>query len=148
VDDKIKRINAWLDYLESHRDHGVLFGDQVRRGGEASAFPDSFLKESIEVRDQVLYRISYKGYIDREERQIERLGHIEQVRIPSGLDFMTVRGLRRESALKLAAFKPYTLGQASRISGINPTDISLLQILIEAGRGQSATDEGSGPNSP
>jgi tRNA uridine 5-carboxymethylaminomethyl modification enzyme len=148
VDDKIQRIQTWLEYLESHRDNGVLFGDKVRRGGEPPAFPEAFLKESVEVRDQVIYRINYKGYIDREERQIERLGHIEKVRIPTGLDFMTVRGLRRESALKLAAFKPYTLGQASRISGINPTDISLLQILIEAGRGASADDQGSGPNLP
>ena len=48
---------------------------------------------------------------------------------------MSVRGLRRESALKLAEFKPYTLGQASRISGVNPADISILMVLIESGRG-------------
>jgi tRNA uridine 5-carboxymethylaminomethyl modification enzyme len=70
----------------------------------------------------------------REERQIQKLGHVEKIRIPPGLDFLSIRGLRRESALKLAEFKPYTLGQASRISGVNPTDISILMILIESGR--------------
>jgi tRNA uridine 5-carboxymethylaminomethyl modification enzyme len=60
---------------------------------------------------------------------------VEKIRIPSGLDFLSVKGLRRESALKLAEFKPYTLGHASRISGVNPTDISILMVLIESGRG-------------
>jgi tRNA uridine 5-carboxymethylaminomethyl modification enzyme len=82
-----------------------------------------------------MYRIIYQGYLNREKRQIEKLGHIERIRIPSSLDFLSVPGLRRESAMKLAEFKPYTLGQASRISGVNPSDISILMVRIEAGRG-------------
>ncbi len=66
---------------------------------------------------------------------MEKLADIEKIRIPADLDFLTVRGLRRESALKLTEFKPYTLGQASRISGVNPSDISILMVMIEAGRG-------------
>ena len=50
------------------------------------------------------------------------------------MDFLKVRGLRKECAQKLNQFKPYTLGQASRISGINPADINILMVLIEAGR--------------
>ena len=65
------------------------------------------------------------------------MGQIEKIRIPNGLDFMSIRGLRKESALKLTQFKPYTLGQASRISGVNPADISILMVLIEAGRGEN-----------
>ena len=83
-----------------------------------------------------MYRVVYHGYLTREKRQIEKLGQVEKIRIPANLDFLTVRGLRRESALKLAEFKPYTLGQASRISGVNPTDISILMVLIESGRGE------------
>jgi tRNA uridine 5-carboxymethylaminomethyl modification enzyme len=134
IDEKIRRIHTWLAFLESQRDHGILMADVVRRGGEP-ALPIAFQNESSEVRNEVLYRVNYKGYIEREEKQIERLSQIEKIRIPSTFDFLSVRGLRRESALKLAEFKPFTLGQASRISGINPTDISLLLILIEAGRG-------------
>ena len=98
--------------------------------------PESFVAESPGIREQVIYRIRYQGYIAREERQIEKLSHIEKIRIPAELDFLSIRGLRRESALKLAEARPFTLGQASRISGVNPTDISILMVRIEAGRGE------------
>ncbi|HRE81560.1 MAG TPA: hypothetical protein PLN52_10955 [Opitutaceae bacterium] len=88
----------------------------------------------------MLYRISYAGYLSREERQIAKLQHIEKIRIPANLDYQQVRGLRRESALKLASIRPYTLGQASRISGVNPADISLLMILINAQESSAALD--------
>ena len=78
--------------------------------------------------------MSYDGYPSREQRQIYKLADIEKIKIPPHLDFLQVRGLRKESALKLTEIKPYTLGQASRISGVNPADISVLMVLIEAGR--------------
>jgi tRNA uridine 5-carboxymethylaminomethyl modification enzyme len=87
------------------------------------------------VRDEVLYRIAYHGYLARERRQIEKLAHIEQIKIPRDMDFLALSGLRRESALKLAEIKPATLGQASRISGVGPADIGILMVRIEAGRG-------------
>jgi tRNA uridine 5-carboxymethylaminomethyl modification enzyme len=72
-------------------------------------------------------------------REVERLKHVEKIRIPLHLDYATIPGLRRESALKLSHIKPLTLGQASRMSGVNPTDISLLMVAIEARReGDSA----------
>jgi tRNA uridine 5-carboxymethylaminomethyl modification enzyme len=92
------------------------------------------MAESREIRAEVLYRILYQGYLEREKRQIQKFENIEKIRIPPDLDFMAIRGLRRESALKLAQLKPYTLGQASRISGVNPSDISILMVLIGAGR--------------
>ena len=93
------------------------------------------MNESEPIRDEVLYRINYEGYLEREERQIQKLEHMEEIRIPPDLDFLSIRGLRKESALKLAQFKPYTLGQASRISGVNPADINILMVLIGSGRG-------------
>jgi len=96
--------------------------------------PEDFLKESPQVRDEVLYRISYQGYLEREKRQIERLQDIERIKVPLEFDYMRMPGLRRESAVKLSNIKPLTLGQASRISGVNPTDISLLMVAIESGR--------------
>jgi tRNA uridine 5-carboxymethylaminomethyl modification enzyme len=62
------------------------------------------------------------------------LRHVEKIRIPLEFDYAALPGLRRESALKLTHIKPLTLGQASRMSGVNPTDISLLMVAIEAGR--------------
>ena len=81
-----------------------------------------------------MYRVKYKGYLDREQREVERLRHVEKVRIPSNMDYMVIAGLRRECAIKLSNIKPLTLGQASRMSGVNPTDISLLMVAIAAGR--------------
>jgi tRNA uridine 5-carboxymethylaminomethyl modification enzyme len=77
--------------------------------------------------------------LEREKREVERLRHVEKIRIPLGMNYAAIPGLRRESALKLANIRPLTLGQASRMSGVNPTDISLLMVAIEAGReGDSA----------
>jgi tRNA uridine 5-carboxymethylaminomethyl modification enzyme len=133
---KMERVNSWVNSFETTKLQGVKIADWIRRGGEAPMLPEAFLGETPQIRDQVLYRINYSGYIEREERQIERLSHIEKVRIPAEMDFLSVRGLRRESALKLAEARPFTLGQASRISGVNPTDIGILLVRIEAARGE------------
>ena len=79
-------------------------------------------------RAEVHYRVTYAGYLAREERQIARLVDIEKIKLPLDLDYATVRGLRAESRAKLAAARPVTLGQASRISGVSPADISVLMV--------------------
>ena len=110
----------------------------MRSGGAGVQTPDAFSVEAPEIRAEVIYNVIYKGYIDRENRHVRKLGHIEKIRIPAGLDFLSIRGLRRECAQKLATFKPFTLGQASRISGVNPSDISVLMVCIESsGVGES-----------
>jgi tRNA uridine 5-carboxymethylaminomethyl modification enzyme len=134
IRDKASRIDKWIDFLESNRSQGATWGEYVRRGGEGSQLPHDFLQEPVEIRSEVLYRIAYKGYLDREQRDVERLRHVEKIRIPLGLDYASIPGLRKESAIKLSLIKPLTLGQASRMSGVNPTDISLLMVAIEAGR--------------
>jgi len=136
---KRSRIDHWISFLEKNRAQGGSWADRIRRDRAGASLPDDFLKESAPVRDEVLYRISYQGYLAREQRQIDRLAAIEKIRIPPNLNFMDIRGLRRESALKLTEFKPMTLGQASRISGVNPSDISILLIHIEASRGAGAS---------
>jgi len=135
VEEKVGRIKRWTESLEATRLQGVSFGEILRREGRGAKLPETFTAETAEVREEVIYRIIYKGYIEREYRQVEKLADVEKIRVPPDFDFMSVRGLRRESALKLTQFKPYTLGQASRISGVNPSDISILMVLIEAGRG-------------
>ena len=135
IEAKRERIQTWIRFFESTRTNGGTWGEIVRRGESASGLPADFLLEAPPVRDEVLYRVGYQGYLLREERQIEKLSHIEKIRIPPEFDFRSIRGLRKESALKLAEFKPFTLGQASRISGVNPADISILMVAIEAGRG-------------
>jgi tRNA uridine 5-carboxymethylaminomethyl modification enzyme len=131
---KKSKIEEWVSKLESTSDGGPAWGDRLRRGEPATILPPAFHSESDPVREEVLYRIRYRGYLEREMIQIEKLSKIEQIRIPSGIDYPAILGLRRESALKLHQMRPYTLGQASRISGVNPADISILMVLIQAGR--------------
>ncbi len=151
INGKKMRVEHWVSWLErTYVSGGGTWADAIRRaaaaqgsgssGGEGQKplpVPDEFKLEPAPVRDEALYRVSYAGYLQREQRQIEKMSDIEKIRIPPGFDFLGLRGLRRESALKLAEFKPYTLGQASRISGVNPADISILMVNIEASRGRS-----------
>jgi tRNA uridine 5-carboxymethylaminomethyl modification enzyme len=139
IKEKAVRIDKWVRELESTRFGGDTWATLFRRAGKGIAFPEEFLNEAAPVRDEVMYRIFYQGYLERETRQIERLQDIEKVRIPREFDYMNTSGLRRESAVKLSSIRPLTLGQASRMSGVNPTDISLLMVAIEAGRGGDRT---------
>jgi tRNA uridine 5-carboxymethylaminomethyl modification enzyme len=80
-------------------------------------------------RSEVHYRVTYAGYLAREERQVARLSDVEKIKLSPDLDYSAIRGLRAESRAKLAAARPVTLGQASRISGVNPADISVLMVF-------------------
>lgn len=131
---KQNRIAHWEGYLETNKTTGGSWADAIRRDKGAAVLPAEFRAETKEVREEVLYRVTYRGYLDRERRQIEKLKDVEKIKIPISLDYLAIPGLRRESALKLHQFRPQNLGQASRISGVNPADISILMVLIAAGR--------------
>jgi tRNA uridine 5-carboxymethylaminomethyl modification enzyme len=72
----------------------------------------------------------YAGYARRQERQIERFRALEDKRIPVGFDFTTVPGLRFEARERLAAVRPVSLGQAGRVTGISPADITVLWVAL------------------
>ena len=84
--------------------------------------------------EQVEIEIKYEGYIKKQEAQVQQLRRMEAVRLPEGLDYRQVRGLRLEAAEKLAKIRPVSLGQASRISGVSPADLSVLVIYLEQRR--------------
>ena len=132
IEHKIGRVLYWTEFLENNRTSGGSWAEGIRRNRVGAALPDELLKESPAIRDEVLYRVSYQGYLAREQRHIDKLSSIEKILLPASLDYPSIRGLRRESAQKLAEFKPMTLGQASRISGVNPSDISVLMIYLSA----------------
>jgi len=134
IEQKLADIAYWVTFLEKNRTHGGSWGDAIRRDRQTATLPEVFLNVPSTIRDEVTYRVGYQGYLAREQRHVEKLSYIEKIRLPSNINYMTVRGLRRESALKLTEIKPMTLGQASRISGVNPSDIGILMILIQAGR--------------
>jgi tRNA uridine 5-carboxymethylaminomethyl modification enzyme len=81
-------------------------------------------------REQVELCIKYEGYIRRQEEEVERFRRLESERLPPDLDYRTLRGLTTEAADKLSRIRPLSLGQASRISGVNPADISVLMIHL------------------
>lgn len=134
VEEKRQRIEGWVSRLETLRTPVGTYAEILRRDASTSALPADFMRESQPVREEVLYRVRYQGYLARELRQIEKLSAIENIRIPATIDYGQVRGLRKESSLKLADLRPMTLGQASRISGVNPADISVLMVWIAARR--------------
>lgn len=86
------------------------------------------------VTEQVEIGIKYEGYIKRELAQINEMRRLETKSLPEGIDYEAVRGLRIEAREKLQKIKPINIGQASRISGVNPADISVLLIYLEQAR--------------
>ncbi len=84
-----------------------------------------------EAREQVEVQVKYDGYIKRQMQQIERFKKLEEVRFPKDFDFGTVAGLSTEVMEKLTRIKPFSLGQASRISGITPAALSVLMVNLK-----------------
>ena len=84
-----------------------------------------------DVIEQVEIEIKYEGYIERQMRQVEQFKKMEKKRIPSDLDYDDVKSLRLEARQKLKLYKPVSVGQASRIAGVSPADISVLLVYLE-----------------
>ncbi|MEI6105590.1 MAG: tRNA uridine-5-carboxymethylaminomethyl(34) synthesis enzyme MnmG [Opitutae bacterium] len=132
IETKLFQVKKWNLFLESTKTTGGTWADAIRRKKAPFSLPDDMNSVSGEVRDEVLYRVIYHGYLERERRQIAKLLEAENIRIPAALDFTTVPGLSREGAMKLQHLRPDNLGQASRISGVNPADIGILMVRIAA----------------
>lgn len=90
------------------------------------------------VTGQVEIQAKYQGYIDRQKEEIARHNHYETTVLPQNIDYRTIRGLSAEAQQKLNQYKPETLGQAARISGITPATISLLLVHIKRGFHETA----------
>ena len=84
-----------------------------------------------EVIEQVEIEIKYEGYIERQKRQVDQYKKMEKHKIPNWMDYDEVPSLRLEARQKLKAFRPVSVGQASRISGVSPADISVLLVYLE-----------------
>ncbi len=86
-----------------------------------------------EVKEQVEIQIKYEGYIKKAKEQVERMLKMEDKKIPENIDYDAIKGLAAEAREKLKEIQPLSIGQASRISGVNPADISILLVYIEQG---------------
>ena len=95
---------------------------------ERPEFPKDLADEVIE---QVNINIKYDGYIRRQKKQVEQFKKLENKRIPEELDYDQIKSLRIEASQKLKEYRPVSIGQASRISGVSPADISVLLVYLE-----------------
>lgn len=128
---KRERVTTLVSELERPATQaGVSKADRMRSNA-GETVPDELRAETAAVREEVLYRVLYRGYLEREERQVARHSELSNVIVPADLDYLAIPGLKREAAEKLARIQPRTLAQAGRISGVNPTDISILRVQLE-----------------
>ena len=97
-----------------------------------------------EVIQQVEIFIKYEGYIARQETEVAQLKSLEDKQIPSWMDYSKVPSLRTEARQKLTKIQPATLGQASRISGVSPSDVGILMVWLK--QGAPANGEITGPS--
>jgi tRNA uridine 5-carboxymethylaminomethyl modification enzyme len=121
--------------LESTKQEGQTWAHLLKRPDVAwGNLPSPFQAVDAEIASQLETEIKYAGYLKREEAHIERGRADENRTIPEWIDFDCVSGLKAEARVKLKKIQPRTFGQAARISGINPTDVALLQVHTKRGK--------------
>ena len=130
------KVNEILTkYGSSNINAGIKMSDLLKR----TEMKYEYLKEiddnmpelSEEEANEVEIQIKYEGYIKLEEAQVEKFKKLENKKIPSDIDYSKLTGLRLEARQKLNKIKPESIGQASRVSGVSPADISVLLIYLE-----------------
>ncbi|SEI62594.1 tRNA uridine 5-carboxymethylaminomethyl modification enzyme [Lachnospiraceae bacterium A10] len=144
---RVKTVNIGANepvqkFLEAHNSiplkKGMKLAELVRRpelNYQMLADIDPTRPELPEdVQEQVDINIKYEGYIERQIKQIADFKKLEDKKIPEGIDYDDVSSLRLEAQQKLKALRPISIGQASRISGVSPADISVLLVYLEQGK--------------
>ena len=131
-----KEVRAKLEELESGNLSKPVSLEKLLRRPEISYndlrhFTDNLPEIKKEVQEQIEIQVKYKGYIERQEAQVEQFKKMEEKKIPEELDFSELENLRLEAREKLNKIRPMSIGQASRISGVSPADISALMIYLE-----------------
>jgi tRNA uridine 5-carboxymethylaminomethyl modification enzyme len=127
-------IETELDRLEKTRSGSESLAQCLRRPEVTYAgLPNRDEKLHPEVIQQVEIALKYEGYIARQEIEVAKMKGLEDKQIPSWMDYAKVPSLRTEARQKLAKVQPATLGQASRISGVSPSDVGILMIWMKSG---------------
>ena len=99
-------------------------------------------KLPLDVQEQVNINLKYDGYIRRQKQQVAQFKKLEGRKLPADLDYSTVKSLRQEAVQKLNLYKPLNIGQASRISGVSPADISVLTVFLEHYKSRKQQNQG------
>jgi tRNA uridine 5-carboxymethylaminomethyl modification enzyme len=134
---KLEQINKLKSYLQNKRLGGISLWGQLRQPGNTLAEtiaenPDvKNMNLADDVYQAVIIDAKYEGYLAKQERLVAGFRALENKKIPADLDYNSIAHLRAEAKEKLSVFRPSTLGQASRISGITPADITVIQIHLK-----------------
>jgi tRNA uridine 5-carboxymethylaminomethyl modification enzyme len=134
---KLESIDKLKDYLTSARSDGLSLWDQLRQPDNtlAARLPEEpYVKQmgfGADILQAAIIDAKYDGYVAKQERLVAGLRSLENKKIPADLDYKDIMHLRAEAKEKLSAFRPATLAQAARISGITPADITVIQIHLK-----------------
>ncbi len=130
-------VNAYLESVGSTRIKTGVRGDELLKRPlvtyEGMAAVDDKRGKDIpaDVREQVEISVKYEGYIERQKKQADKFRKMESKKMPDGIDYGSIEGLRLEARQKLSEIRPASLGQASRISGVSPADIAVLMVWLK-----------------
>ena len=125
------------EFLKSARLEGtekpLTYADFIRRGAALKSIESAFGKvsENESAAQSAEIYVKYEGYLKKGLEQIARARKLEERKLPPDIDYMNISGLRLEAREKLSAVRPASLGQASRIPGVNPADISVLILYLK-----------------
>ena len=150
IDKEIKRLKETVvrptekvnKFLEEHGTTRLQTGSKMSELLKRTELTYKDLEEidenrpelDLAVKEEVEIQVKYEGYIKMEEEQVEKFKKMENKKIPEGIDYSSIKGLRIEARQKLDKIKPKSIGQASRISGVSPADINVLLIYLQIKR--------------
>ena len=148
---KTPERDAWLAaHGQAEAPSSVCAADLLRRPGirydDLLGLDPRIAPLSPDVREQVEITLRYEGYLEKERRQVEAFRRSEDMLLPQGFDYMTLDGLRIEARQKLTAHQPRSLGEASRISGVSPGDVTVLMVFLEKRRLEARRGDASSNN--
>jgi tRNA uridine 5-carboxymethylaminomethyl modification enzyme len=136
VEQKRAAIESGLHSLKTTFDganslYQLLRRPEISYAGLRAHFPDKVESLPEEIEQQIELETKYEGYINRQKQQIERFQRMESHVISPTVDYSAIKGLRHEAVEKLSQIQPRSIGQASRISGVSPADISVLMVWLK-----------------
>lgn len=133
-------VNELLEQVGSKKMNEALKAEAMLKRPEMTykdllkVIPQPEQELDDEVCEQVEIQVKYEGYIEKQWQQVDRLKKMERKQIPEDLDYEAIQGLATEARQKLQLVRPLSVGQASRVSGVNPADVSILLVYLEQGR--------------
>jgi len=133
IDEGLKKLKKCFKPIDGQ---GVALAQLLSRPEQSytdllQKYPEDLSDYGKEINDQIHLEIKYEGYIKRQKNDATKLLTTENILIPSSLDYIKIEGLSREAKEKLSRFKPENVAQASRISGISPSDIQVLMVALK-----------------